>query len=117
MDNPLSVEFLKQASNVIKALGHPLRLKIIEILEAGERSVGQIQENLNVSQPLASQHLRHMHRRGIVKFRREGTTYYYSIASEFIYKILDCVSECEQKVKSGEWELASFEMQSEGEQQ
>ena len=116
MDNPLSVEFLKQASNVIKALGHPLRLKIIELLEAGEKSVGQIHEHLNVSQPLASQHLRHMHSRGIVKFRREGTTYYYSIASEFIYKILDCVSECEQKVKSGVWELASFELQSEGEQ-
>ncbi len=113
MDNQLSVEFLNQASNIIKALGHPLRLKIIEILDAGEMSVGQIQEYLNVSQPLVSQHLRHMNRRGIVKYRREGTTYYYSIASEFINKMLDCVSECEQKVKSGEWELASFELQSE----
>jgi|TARA_B100000959_G_scaffold90044_2_gene95675 ArsR family transcriptional regulator len=108
MNNALSVEFLQQASDVIKVLGHPQRLKIIEYLEKGEKSVSQIQEHLSVSQPLASQYLRHMHSRGIVKYRREGTTYFYSIASEFIHKILDCVSECQQKVESGEWELAMF---------
>ncbi|MEE2876317.1 MAG: metalloregulator ArsR/SmtB family transcription factor [Candidatus Neomarinimicrobiota bacterium] len=83
MHNPLSVAFLKQASNVIKPLGHPQRLKIIEFLEAVEKSVGQIQRHLNVSQPLASQHLRRMHQRGIVKLRRESTTYFYSIANSF----------------------------------
>ena len=108
MNKVLSVEFLQQASDVIKVLGHPQRLKIIEYLEKGEKSVSQIQEHLSVSQPLTSQYLRHMHSRGIVKFRREGTTYFYSIASEFIHKILDCVSECQQKVESGEWELAMF---------
>ncbi|SVC14824.1 uncharacterized protein METZ01_LOCUS267678 [marine metagenome] len=109
MNNLLSVEFLQQASNVIKTLGHPQRLKIIEFLDTEEKSVGQIQEHLNVSQPLASQHLRHMHRRGIVKYRREGTSFFYSIASEFIYKILECVSECQQKVETGEWELDFFD--------
>jgi DNA-binding transcriptional ArsR family regulator len=114
MKNSLSVEFFQQASHVIKALGHPQRLKIIEFLDTREKSVGQIQEHLNVSQPLASQHLRYMHSRGIVKYRRQGTTYYYSIASQFIFKILDCVSECQHKVEAGEWKLGMFETEEKG---
>ena len=46
-----------------------------------------------------------MYSKGIVKYRREGTTLYYSIASEFIHQILDSISECQEKVHSGEWEL------------
>ena len=52
MNNVLSVEFLQQASDVIKVLGHPQRLKIIEYLEKGEKSVSQIQEHLSSLSPL-----------------------------------------------------------------
>ena len=91
-----SAEFILQASRVMKTLGHPTRLEIGKYLRKGERSVAEIQNYLGLIQPLTSQHLRLMHRRGIVKFRREGTTLYYSIADHFIHKVLACVAECER---------------------
>jgi DNA-binding transcriptional ArsR family regulator len=91
-----SAEFILQASRVMKTLGHPTRLEIGKYLRKGERSVAEIQNYLGLIQPLTSQHLRLMHRRGIVKFRREGTTLYYSIADGFIHKVLACVAECER---------------------
>ena len=91
-----SAEFILQASRVMKTLGHPTRLEIGKYLRKGERSVAEIQNYLGLIQPLTSQHLRLMHRRGIVRFRREGTTLYYSIADHFIHKVLACVAECER---------------------
>jgi hypothetical protein len=46
-----------------------------------------------------------MHDRDIVTFRQEGTRYYYSLANKFITKILDCMSEVQEKLNSGEWDF------------
>lgn len=105
MSTELSIEFIKSASTVLKILGNPTRLEIVEYLKPSEKSVGQIQRYLGVIQPVTSQHLRFMYKNGILKYRRSGITYYYSIANEFIYKILDCLSECQYKVQSSEWEF------------
>jgi hypothetical protein len=43
--------------------------------------------------------------RDIVTFRQEGTRYYYSLANKFITKILDCMSEVQDKLNSGEWDF------------
>src|SRR3970282_2255631 len=102
-----SAEFILQASRVMKTLGHPTRLEIGKYLRKKEHSVADIQNHLGLLQPLTSQHLRLMHRRGIVKFRREGTTCYYSIADEFIHKVLTCLAECERGLLSGEGALAA----------
>ena len=91
-----SAEFMLQASRVMKTLGHPTRLEIGQYLRAGERSVAEIQKHLGMIQPLTSQHLRLMHRRGIVTFRRQGTTCFYSLAGELIHKVLGCLDECER---------------------
>ena len=108
MSDNLSIQFLKSVSTVLKVLGHPVRLKLIEFLQTGEKSVGEVQHHLDLSQPVTSQHLRHMYSRGILKFRRDGTTYYYSIANEFIHKILNSISECQEKIETGEWKLDLF---------
>ena len=95
-----SADIMLQASRVMKALGHPTRLEIGKYLRQGEHSVADIQRHLGLIQPLTSQHLRLMHRRGIVKFRREGTTCYYSIAGTFIHKVLACLDEFEPGILS-----------------
>ncbi|MBI2821604.1 MAG: winged helix-turn-helix transcriptional regulator [Acidobacteria bacterium] len=100
-----SAGFLLRASRVLKTLGHPTRLEIIKYLQEGERSVAEIQNHLRLIQSMTSQHLRLMYKRGIVKFRREGTTCYYSIANEFIHRILTCFTECERKLESGRWDM------------
>ncbi len=96
-------EFLRAASLIMRTLGHPERLRIIEYLSPGERSVGEIQRHIEISQPQTSQHLTRMLDRGILVCRTEGNKRYYSITSPFIHKLLGCFSECQEKVASGEW--------------
>ena len=102
----LSAGFLLRASRVLKTLGHPVRLEIIKYLKDHERSVAEIQRHIGLVQSMTSQHLRLMYKNGIVHFRREGTTVFYSIASPFIHRILNCFTEAEAKLVSGEWDMA-----------
>ncbi|MDP6500012.1 MAG: metalloregulator ArsR/SmtB family transcription factor [Candidatus Marinimicrobia bacterium] len=104
MTKSISTEFIQMAARILKTLGHPDRIKIVEFLENGEKTVGQIQREFNLLQPVTSQHLKVMHDRDIVTFRQEGTHYYYSLANKFIIKILDCMSEVQEKLNSGEWD-------------
>lgn len=102
-DGVLQADFLNKASTIIKTLGHPQRIQIINLLRNGEQSVSSIQDEIGLSQPVTSQHLALMRSRGILGSRKDGTTHYYSIANPFIEKILECVTECQEKVESGEW--------------
>ena len=105
MTKSISTEFIQMAARILKTLGHPDRIKIVEYLEDGEKTVGQIQREFNLLQPVTSQHLKVMFDRDIVTFRQEGTRYYYSLANNFIIKILDCMSEVQEKLDSGEWDF------------
>ena len=77
----------------------------MEFLEDGEKTVGQIHRDLDMQQPIVSQHLKVMYDRNIVTFRQEGTRYFYSLANNFISKILNCMSEVQAKLDSGEWDF------------
>ena len=101
----ISTEFIQTAARILKTLSHPDRLKIVEFLEHGERTVGQIQREFDLLQPVTSQHLKVLYERDIVTFRQEGTRYYYSLANNFIIKILDCMAEVQEKLDSGEWDF------------
>ena len=101
----ISPEFIQNAARVLKTLGHPDRIKIVEYLDDGEKTVGQIHRDLNMHQPIVSQHLKVMHDRDIVTFRQEGTRYFYSLANNFITKILNCMSEVQAKLDCGEWDF------------
>jgi ArsR family transcriptional regulator len=103
----ISPEFIQNAARILKTLGHPDRIKIVEFLENGEKTVGQIHRDLNMHQPIVSQHLKVMHDRDIVTFRQDGTRYFYSLANAFILKIIHCMADVQEKVSSGEWELAT----------
>lgn len=101
----ISPEFIQKAARILKTLGHPDRIKIVEYLEDGEKTVGQIYRKLAMQQPIVSQHLKVMNDRGIVTYRQEGTRYFYSLANNFIIKILNCMSEVQEKLNSGEWDF------------
>lgn len=109
MNEELSVQFIQSASRVLRALGHPVRLKIIDYLQEGKKSVGDIQQTLKLSQPVTSQHLRYMYSKGMVDYLQAGTTYHYFVANEFIQKIYDCISDCQQKIQSGEWDMETMQ--------
>ena len=67
------------AALALKALGEPRRVEILRLLRAGPRPVGEIAEEVSVSQQAASQHLAVLGKAGLVEARREGTKHLYSI--------------------------------------
>jgi len=72
----------KRASDFLKALAHESRLIILCILAEGEKSVGELEEILNLRQPTVSQQLARLRSDGLVSTRRDGKTIYYKLASE-----------------------------------
>ena len=78
MQTELDKETLFQLSQIFKALGDPTRLRILNLLCTGEYAVGEIAARLGVSQSATSHQLRLLKNLRLVKFRREGTTLFYS---------------------------------------
>ncbi len=70
-----------------RMLGDPFRLKILQLLETGERGVGELANELDGKQPNVSKHLRMLLDAGLVDRRREGASVYYSIADPMIFKL------------------------------
>jgi ArsR family transcriptional regulator len=86
---------LAKAADVIKVVGHPDRLRILEFLEDGEKAVGDIQETLGLGQAIVSQHLAKMRGWDIVQSRRDGIHVYYRIIEPKVSHILDCIRHCD----------------------
>ncbi len=80
----LSDEFYERLAEFCKGQANPKRLKIINLLATGERSVSEISNILNIPQANLSQHLSYMRRAGVLKARREGATVFYRLADERI---------------------------------
>jgi len=66
-------------AELCKTFADPKRLMIIEELQGGERSVGELAERLSVAHAVASKHLAILRERGAVRSRRDGTNIYYSL--------------------------------------
>lgn len=81
---------------ILKGLAHPLRLRIINYLCAGECTVSQLCEALDVNQSLVSQHLAPLRMLGLVHVDRSGGKATYSLAEPQLKNMIDCLSSCEQ---------------------
>ncbi len=86
---------LNKAADVIKVVGHPDRLRILEFLEDEEKAVGEIQECLDLPQAIVSQHLAKMRGSRIVEARRDGTHVFYHIIEPKVKHILECIRHCD----------------------
>ncbi|MBI1871184.1 MAG: winged helix-turn-helix transcriptional regulator [Chlamydiae bacterium] len=78
----------KVKADFLKALSHPLRLKIIETLKNGEKSVGTLVKELGVQQSSLSRHLIALRDAGILRSRQERTTVFYNIQDQDIFYVL-----------------------------
>jgi len=92
---PLDPAVLSEAAEMVRVLGHPVRLRIVELLEPGEQTVTQLRESLAVPQALVSQQLARMRAAGIVAGRRAGSNVWYAITDERVVRMLDCLRHCE----------------------
>lgn len=86
---------LERAARVIRVLGHPLRLRILELLEVGERNVADLQDELEASQAVISQQLAILRAEAVVTPRRDGPRVYYRIIEPKVAHILDCIRQCD----------------------
>ena len=87
----ISDDVAEKVAHVLKAVGHPARLKIIELLEQGEMCVGDICEALSEKQAMTSQHLNMMRDRDVLSCRRDGAKVYYAIKNKNVIKLLYCI--------------------------
>jgi ArsR family transcriptional regulator, cadmium/lead-responsive transcriptional repressor len=84
-ERPTSAELV---AKYFRGLGDPTRLRILELLEEGERSVGELVEELGVAQPSVSNHLACLRWCGFVASRREHRTIYYRVADERVSAVI-----------------------------
>lgn len=87
----MTPEALEMIAERFRLLGEPLRLNILQKLQYGEMSVGEITEAVETSQPNVSKHLKLLQTYGVVSRRQEGNTVYYAIADPIIFELCDLV--------------------------
>jgi len=92
IEDVLPEEVVENTAHILRCLGHPLRLRILDVLQRGtELTVTEVYEALGVEQAVASQHLTTMWDKGILQRRKEGVHVLYAIGDERALKVLDCV--------------------------
>lgn len=97
----LSIEAIELIANRFKILSEPIRLRILQTLQDGEKSVTELTEAVETSQPNVSKHLKILQDAGIVKRNQQGNTVYYSIADESIFTLCETVcSSLETRLKN-----------------
>ena len=75
-------------AQLFRVLGHPVRIRILELLSDGERTVGDLQAQLELDSSGTSQHLGALRQLGLLDARREGTSVYYRIKDPRVSQLL-----------------------------
>jgi DNA-binding transcriptional ArsR family regulator len=86
--NSVAGELQRFKAEFFRALAHPIRIEILEVLLQGERSVQELQDILKVDQPVVSQQLAVLRGKNIVSGRKEGTSVRYLVGDPLIGDLL-----------------------------
>lgn len=85
-------EYFQPVAFLARSLSDENRLRILQYISGGKRSVTSIVEELNLSQPLVSHHLRELKRSLLVKIERNGPFIYYELSDPRILNIIQSLS-------------------------
>ena len=85
------LEALGQAAECLKVLAHPHRLRMIQMLLAGEYAVGELAEACGLPTAMASEHLRLMQRCGFLTSDKAGRKVFYRVIEPHLQNIMKCV--------------------------
>jgi ArsR family transcriptional regulator, zinc-responsive transcriptional repressor len=88
---PLSLPVRREAAECLKALGHPVRLRMVELLLERELNVNELAEACRVTQPVASTHLRFLQRCRLFAAERRGKSVYYRVAEPGVADLLNLI--------------------------
>jgi ArsR family transcriptional regulator len=75
-------------AELFKALAHPARIRILEVLSDGERSVGELQPEVGIELSHLSQQLAILRRAGLVSSRKEGSSVIYTVKDKLMIQLL-----------------------------
>lgn len=88
---PDTMAALGEAAECLKALAHPVRLRMVQLLLAGRYTVGELAADSNVPDNVASENLRLLQRCGFLTSQRDGRMVYYEIAESHLKQIMNCI--------------------------
>ncbi len=91
----MDIDRLELASNMLKAIAHPMRIAILKNLENGKKlTVTEIHELLGIEQSTTSHHLGILKDKGVLCSKREGKNTFYYLKHDTLSQIIDCLNRC-----------------------
>ena len=87
-------QFASRAAEVLKAIAHPVRLRIVDVLAREPTHVSAIAGRLDVKQPIVSQQLRILRAQGLVQSRRVNGLVVNELAEPELRQLLACMRNC-----------------------
>jgi len=89
LPRPIPAELAELIATRMRVIGDPTRIRLLDALRDGERSVAELTEALGTSQQNVSKHLGVLLSAGIVSRRKEGTSAYYAIADPTVFELCE----------------------------
>ena len=93
MDKNMEEKIFEMHAGVCKSMASPTRLKIMNLLREGEKSVEELKKQLELPKANLSQHLGILRQRGIISSRRAGLNIYYKVTNPKMIKACDILRE------------------------
>ena len=93
-------------ARIVKAMAHPTRLFIVDVLSRGERCVCELTEMVGADMSTVSKHLAILRNAGIVEDEKRGSQVYYTLRCPCVLQFFDCVESVIQTRARGQLELA-----------
>jgi ArsR family transcriptional regulator len=95
----------RMKADFFKTLAHPARIRVLELLSTGERTVSELLPDVSIEPTNLSQQLAILRRAGLVAARREGLTVSYTLATPRVVEMLDVARAILTSVIAGQAEL------------
>ena len=93
-DGPLRESEIERSAEILKALANPARLRLVNLLVGGERTVTELCRLSGLKQSLVSQQLKNLRLNEIVERRKEVSNVYYRLKDVNVITMLDCLNRC-----------------------
>jgi DNA-binding transcriptional ArsR family regulator len=91
----LDIQKLELAASKLRAMAHPMRIAIIELLTENKKlTVTEIYERLSIEQASASHHLNILKNKGLLESKRDGKMILYSLKTSVLANVIDCINQC-----------------------
>jgi len=98
----MTASLYRLKAEFFKTLGHPARIRVLELLSSGERSVAALQQDIGIESSHLSQQLAVLRRAGLVRTRKQGTQVFYALAAPEVADLLALARHVLTDVLSGQ---------------